>query len=199
MLSQTVLAGAGNGKDSEIRARGITHLDFEMILNAYSVVFNLQCVLKETEKYIYTADRSSIPIVIEKRRGYLAALDKLEELEIGEDSRAIISDMRFALTEGREANIRVFDAVEKGDLKTAMSLFTDIVDPTIHKVQGLIPEFVKRARLRGLVSELVDRANEISHFDFEKLLHANAVVIHLQALLKETAKIVYTKIRHPYQ
>ncbi len=193
MVSRTIPGEAADGKDSEIREGSVTHSDFEMVLNAYAVAINLQALLKETEKYIYTGDKSSVPTVLEKRKEYLAALDKLEALELEEESRAIISDMRVALSEGREANIKVFEAVEKGNLKRAMALFTDIVDPTIHKVQALIPEFVKRARLRGLVSELVDRANEISHFDFEKLLHANAVVIHLQALLKETAKIVYTK------
>ena len=98
--------------------------------------------------------------------------------------------MRVALSEGRQANIKLFEAVEKGHLRRAMALFMDIVDPTFHKVQALIPEFVKKARLRGLVSELMDRANEISHFDFEKLLLANAVVIHLQALLKDASLIL---------
>ena len=193
MVFQTAPRKAGDENDSEITKKGITHFDFEMVLNAYAVVINLQCLLKETEKYIYTADKSSIPIVLEKRKGYLVALDKLEGMNIKEESRKIILDMRIALSEGREANFKVFDAVGKGDFKTAMALFTDIVDPTIHKVQGLIPELVERARMQGLVSELVDRANEISHFDFEKVLHAKAVVIHLQTVLKETAKIVYTK------
>ena len=193
MISKTSLREAEDSRDSEIGEGGVTHCDFEMILNAYAVVINLQSLLKETEKYIYTADKSSIQIVTEKRRGYLATLDKLEELETKEESRKIISAMRVFLREGRDANLKVLDAVEKGDFKTAMSLFTAIVDPTVHKVQGLIPEFVKRARVQGLVSELVDRAIEISHFDFEKVLHANAVVIELQALLKETAKIIYTK------
>ncbi len=193
MISKTSLGETGDGNDFEIREGGITHFDFEMVLNAYAVVINLQSLLKETEKYIYTADKSSVPIVLEKRKGYLAALDKLEELETKEENRKIISTMRVFLKEGREANFKVLNAVEAGDLNTAMSLFTAIVDPTVHKVQGLIPEFVKRARVQGLVSELVDRATEISHFDFEKVLHANAVIIHLQALLKETAKIIYTK------
>jgi transcriptional regulator with PAS, ATPase and Fis domain len=193
MVSLTARGKAGDRKDPEMRESGMTHFDFEMVLNAYAVVINLQRLLKETEKYIYTADKSSIPIVLEKRKGYLAALDRLEELEVREESKAIISDMRVALSQGREANIKVFDAVERGDFQTAMALFTDIVDPTIHKVQGLVPEFVRRVRVQGLVSELVDRANEISHFDFEKVMHANAVVIHLQALMKETARIVYTK------
>ena len=193
MIGKTVPARAGDGKNSEIRESGITHSDFEVVLNAYAVVINLQSLLKATQRYIYTADKSCVPIVLEKRKGYLAALDKLEELDTREESRKIISGMRIALSEGREANLKLFDAVEKGDYKTAMALFTAIVDPTIHKVQGLVPELVKRARVQGLVSELVDRATEISHFDFEKVLHATAIVIHLEALLKETAKIVYTK------
>jgi transcriptional regulator with PAS, ATPase and Fis domain len=193
MVFQSIPGETGDGKDSEIREGSITHFDFEMVLNAYAVVINLQSLLKETEKYIYTADKSSVQIVLEKRKGYLDALDKLEELDTKEESRKIISSMRVFLSEGREANFKVLDAVEKGDIKTAMSLFTAIVDPTVHKVQGLIPEFVKRARVQSLVSELVDRATEISHFDFEKVLHANAVVINLQALLKETARIMYTK------
>ncbi len=193
MSHQTFPGEIADSRDSEIREGGVTHFDFEMVLNAYAVVINLQSLLKETEKYIYTADKSSVQIVLEKRRGYLAALDKLEELDKKEESRKIISSMRVFLSEGREANFKVLDAVEKGDIKTAMSLFAAIVDPTVHKVQGLIPEFVKRVRVQGLVSELVDRATEISHFDFEKVLHANAVVINLQALLKETAKIIYTK------
>ena len=179
MISQTAPAKAGDGKNSEIRGSGITHSDFEVVLNAYAVVINLQSLLKATQRYIYTADKSCVPIVLEKRKGYLAALDKLEELDKREESRKIISGMRIALSEGREANLKLFDAVEKRDYKTAMALFTAIVDPTIHKVQGLVPELVKRARVQGLVSELVDRATEISHFDFEKVLHATAIVIHL--------------------
>ena len=149
MISKTSPGETGDGNDFEIREGGITHFDFEMVLNAYAVVINLQSLLKETEKYIYTADKSSVPIVLEKRKGYLAALDKLEELETKEESRKIISTMRVFLKEGREANFKVLNAVEAGDLKTAMSLFTAIVDPTVHKVQGLIPEFVKRARVRA--------------------------------------------------
>src|SRR5450759_2547469 len=147
---------AGSGIDSDIMANTITHFDFEMVLNAYAVVINLPSVLKETEKFIYTKDKSVIPIVLESRNGYLAALDKLEALEKKEADKKIIENMRAALTEGREANFKVFEAVEKGDLKTAVRLFTTIVDPTINKVQGLVPELVKRAKVQGLVTELVD-------------------------------------------
>ena len=184
---------AAGGADSDVAAGTVTHFDSDMVLNAYAVVINLQSVIKESEKYIYTRDKSVIPLVLESRNGYLTALDNLESLEKKEENKELIQKVRAALTKGREANAKVFEAVEKGDIQTAVRIFNTTVEPTVQKVQRMIPELLNRAKIQGLVTELVDRAAAISRFDFEKILYANTVLINLQALLKETGKIVYTK------
>jgi transcriptional regulator with PAS, ATPase and Fis domain len=187
------ISPAAGETDSDTAVNTVTHFDSEMVLNAYAVVINLQSVIKESEKYIYTRDKSVIPLVLESRSGYLAALDKLGSLERKEENKELIQNVRTALTKAREANAKVFEAVEKGDIQTAVRIFTTTVAPTVQKVQGMIPELLNRAKIQGLVTELVDRAAAISRFDFEKILYANTVLINLQALLTETAKIVYTK------
>src|SRR5512133_793934 len=100
---------AAGEADSDIAVNTVTHFDSEMVLNAYAVVINLQSVIKESEKYIYTRDKSVIPLVLESRNGYLAALDKLESLEKKEENKDLIQNVRAALTKGREANAKVFE------------------------------------------------------------------------------------------
>ena len=86
-----------NMKSVDKKANEITNLSFEKAMLASAILTNLQAILLETNKAVYTRDKAPLKIVGEKRKLYGAAMEKLEKLETEKEGKEIIDRFKGAI------------------------------------------------------------------------------------------------------
>ena len=135
--------GFKNMKDIDTMTNEITNVSFEKTVLADTVLVNVQALIKETAKVVYTKNKALLEPLAENRARYLAALEKLDKLETQAESREVIGKIKAALGEAREANLKLAKAVEADNFDEALSLFNSTVDPSLTKVIPMAMELVK--------------------------------------------------------
>jgi len=131
------------GSDIDAAANGITTITFEKAMLADALLVDLQTINKEMLKVVHTKDKSPLKIVKERRAMYLASLERLEKLETEKEGREIIDRFKAAVTEGREANLKVAKMVEEERWDDAVPFYHRYVDPSVDNFMAIIGELVK--------------------------------------------------------
>lgn len=131
-----------NMRDTDVRANEITNINFQKAMMASAILTNLQFINKETGKAVYTKDKSPLKAVAEKRKLYIAALEKLEKLETDKEGKAILDKFKATVTEARASNIKLAEVIEAGNFKEAADIYGASVDPAVSKFIEVITELV---------------------------------------------------------
>jgi len=126
------------------RANEITSVNFEKVALTNSVLTNLQALLKETGKAVYTRSTSPLQVVAERRKAYLDALGKLEKIETDKESKEALDKLKSTIGEARESNLKLAQALQDHRFDEALSLYDQVVDPVLGKVIIIVEEMVKR-------------------------------------------------------
>ncbi len=131
-----------NMKDIDARANEIININFQKAMMANNILTNLQFINKETGKAIYTKDKAPLQIVGEKRKLYIAALEKLEKLETEKEGKAILDRFKATLKEAREVNVKLGQTIEAGNFDEAATIYASSVDPAVYKFIEIVQELV---------------------------------------------------------
>ncbi len=151
-----------NMKSVDKKANEITNLSFEKAMLASAILTNLQAILLETNKAVYTRDKAPLKIVGEKRKLYGAAMEKLEKLETEKEGKEIIDRFKGAIGAARDANIKLGKDVEAGDFEEATTLLQDVVTPAVYKFIDMAGEILKYQQ-EGIQEKYREIENENSN------------------------------------
>jgi len=132
-----------NMRDTDIRAREITEVNFEKVALTNALFANLQAIVKETASAVYTKSTAPLQVVKEKRKLYLAALENLEKIETAKESIEAIKKLKATIGEAREGNLKLAKDLEEGNFGEALTLYNTVVDPVLARVLGTVEELVK--------------------------------------------------------
>ncbi len=132
-----------NMADTDVRANEITNVNFQKAMMANAILTNLQFINKETGKAVYNKDASPLKAVAEKRKAYIAALEKLEKLEKEPEGKAILDKFKKTVGEARASNIKLGDTIKAGDFKAAAPLYSSEVDPAVSKFIEIISQLIR--------------------------------------------------------
>ncbi|MHB8108937.1 MAG: methyl-accepting chemotaxis protein [Syntrophorhabdaceae bacterium] len=152
-----------NMRDTDIRAHEITNINFQKTMLANTILTNLQFINKETGKAIYAKDASPLKTVAEKRKLYIAALEKLEKLENDPEGKAILEKFKKTVSSARDSNIRLGQTIQAGDFKEASALYASSVDPAVTEFINIISELI-RYHEKGVTlkyQEIVDSNSKV--------------------------------------
>lgn len=132
-----------NMADTDARANEITNVNFQKAMMANAILTNLQFINKETGKAVYNKDASPLKAVAEKRKLYIAALDKLEKLETETEGKAILDKFKKTVADARASNIKLGETIQAGDFKAAMPIYASEVDPAVSQFIAIISQLIQ--------------------------------------------------------
>ena len=132
-----------NARDIDSKADEITNLNFEKATLASAILSNLQAINSETNKAVYMRDKAPLQKVAEKRSAYRAAMEKLEKLETRKEGKELISKFKTTLGAGKDKNVELGKALEKGDYDAASTLLREHVNPDLVKFVDIVAELEK--------------------------------------------------------
>jgi methyl-accepting chemotaxis protein len=130
-----------NMSDTDRRASEITDLNFQKVTLANAVLTNLLIINKDQAKAVYTRDKSPLEGAPEKRKAYLAALEKLEKMETEKEGKDIIARFKASAAEARESNAKMSKAIAAGDWDEALAVLKTKTDPPPYI--AIVQELVK--------------------------------------------------------
>lgn len=131
-----------NMTDTDVRANEITNVNFQKAMMAHAILASIQSMNKEICKAVYSKDVSPFKVVAEKRKTYMAALEKLEKLETEKEGKALLDKFKKAVGDARAANIKLAELMQAGDFKAVPSIYSTEVEPSVAKFIEIISELV---------------------------------------------------------
>jgi len=152
-----------NMRDTDARANEITNVNFQKAMMANAILTNLQFINKETGKAVYTKDKSPLKTVAEKRKLYIAALEKLEKLETDAKGKAILDKFKATVKEARESNIKLAGEIEAGNFTEAATLYSASVDPAVSRFIEILSELINHQDkgVQAKYNEIIESNNRV--------------------------------------
>jgi len=152
-----------NMRDTDARANEITNVNFQKAMMANAILTNLQFINKETGKAVYTKDKSPLKTIGEKRKLYIAALEKLEKLETDAKGKAILNKFKTTVKEARESNIKLAGEIEAGNFAEAAALYSASVDPAVSRFIEILTELIDHQDkgVQAKYREIIDSNNRV--------------------------------------
>ncbi|HEY3275159.1 MAG TPA: methyl-accepting chemotaxis protein [Syntrophorhabdaceae bacterium] len=121
-------------EDSDVRARQITHINFEKVRLAHTVEVSLQAIVRETATAVLTKTKQPVARLAEERALVRAALEKLERIETSREGLEKIKEMKIAVGAAGEEALRLGSALEAADWDGALRIFSLSIDPVFTKM-----------------------------------------------------------------
>jgi methyl-accepting chemotaxis protein len=123
------------------RVDEITKVTFQKAILANSVLANLLTINKDQAKAVYTRDKAPLQGTAEKRKAYMADLEKLEKMETRKEGKDLIAKYRESAAQARELNAKMNKAIEQDSWDEALSVMKMKADPPPY--MAIVDQLVK--------------------------------------------------------
>jgi methyl-accepting chemotaxis protein len=132
-----------NMKNVGTMANDITHINFQKAILANSIPGHIQALNKEQVLAIAEKDKSRMALVTEKRKLYLAAIEKLEKLETEKEGKDLLTKLKETAAAGREGSAKLAKALEEGNFDEALTTLVTVNTPITAKIVDVVGELIQ--------------------------------------------------------
>ncbi|HEY3276246.1 MAG TPA: methyl-accepting chemotaxis protein [Syntrophorhabdaceae bacterium] len=111
------------------KANQIVNVNFEKASAANAILMNIQAIQGNTGLAVNSKDKSLLDANAERRKAYVAGLEKLEKIETDQVGKDLISKLKEQTVRGKEASGKLLKAFEAGNFEEAADHYKSAVVP----------------------------------------------------------------------
>ena len=132
-----------NMRENDLMVSEIINLNFEKTVLANTILQTIQVIDKEISSAVRTESKFPASEVFENERVYMAAIEKLQQMEKKKEGREVLERIGATIAGGREAAPELGKALNSGRFDDAANMYTTAMNPATRKLIGLVRQLVK--------------------------------------------------------